>query len=229
MSLTVWSVIFGQQTSVFGYTQAQMMGYIFLVSLLQGAILATSLNSLAGDIYSGTISQLLIKPVSILKYLAIQDLSDKLKNVTFIILETIGLYFFFRPEFVLPSLSVFGLFLGWVVLAIVIHFFIEILFGTLGFWSPQSWGPKFLFFMVVEATAGTLFPLDILPAWLQKGLYLTPFPYLSYAQTQLFLGRLKQSEMVINSIGLLFWTVVLGWAAMVIWRKGIHNYSAAGN
>lgn len=229
MALTIWSVIYTDQGSVFGYNRSQMIGYVFLVSLLQGAILATSLHGLAGQIYSGTISQMLIKPISTLRFLAIQDVADKLKNLSFIGLETAVLYAIFLPHITLPTLGVFGLFLVWVLLAIIIHFFIEILFGTLGFWSPQSWGPKFLFFMIVDATAGKLFPLDILPVWLQKALYLTPFPYLSYAQTQLFLSRLTPLEMLFNTIGLLFWTGTLGILTIRIWHKGIRDYSAAGN
>lgn len=229
MSLTIWSVIYAQDATVFGYTEAQMIGYVFLVSLLQGTILATSLHGLANKIYSGTISQQLIKPISILKSLAIDDVADKLKNLSFIVFETIFLYFIFKPEFVVPSLGVFLLFLVWIFLAIIIHFYIEILFGTLGFWSPQSWGPMFLFFMIVDATAGKLFPLDILPDWLQTALYLTPFPYLSYAQTQLFLGRLTTQEMIVNSLGLVFWTVAITSLAIYTWRRGIRNFSAAGN
>lgn len=229
MSLTVWSVMYSQTATIFGYTQSEMIGYVFLVALLQGAVLATSLHSLAGTIYSGTISQLLIKPIGILSFLAVQDVADKLKNLIFIGLETILLFYFFRPHLTVPDLPTVILCLGWVCLGIIIHFWIEILFGSLGFWSPQSWGPKFIFFMLVDATAGKLFPLDILPDWLQKGLYFTPFPYLSYAQTQLFLGRLTPQETILNSVGLLFWTVVLGLLAVGIWRKGTKSYAAAGN
>jgi ABC-2 type transport system permease protein len=229
MSLTIWSVLYSQQSAIFGYDRSQMISYVFLVSLLQGAILATSLHGLAGNIYSGNISQLLIKPVNILKFLAVQDLADKCKNVLFIVLETCLLFLLFKPTLVFPHPGTLMIFLAWVGLGIIIHFWIEILFGSLGFWSPQSWGPKFVFFMLVDATAGKLFPLDILPEWLQKGLYLTPFPYLSYAQTQLFLGRLTPFSVATNTLGLLVWTFGLGWLAISVWKRGTKSYAAAGN
>lgn len=228
MSLTIWTLVFTQQSEAFGYDGSQMISYIFLVSLLQGTILATHMHSLAGDIYSGTISQLLIKPVSVFKYLAAGEVADKIRNVVLIALEMGVFYLIFRPEFTLPSLGMFGLFLIWVALGIILHFYIEILFGTLGFWTPQVWATKFLFFVIIDVTAGKLFPLDVLPQSIQTLLNLTPFPYLAYVQTQLFLGRLDAAQMLGYSIGLLAWTIILGALATIAWRRGVKSYSAAG-
>lgn len=228
MPLTLWSLIFANQTSAFGYDQSQMISYIFLVSLLQGAVLSTSLHGLASDIYSGKVSQLLIKPLSFFSFAAAQELADKLKNVVMTCVEMAVLYLLFRPEIAFPGWEVFGLFVVWVALGIILHFYIEILFGTMGFWSPQTWAPKFLFFVLVDATAGKLFPLDILPEAIQKLIYLTPFPYLAYIQTQIFLGRLSSEQILQYSFGLVGWTVGVAVLATFVWRKGIKSYSAAG-
>lgn len=229
MSLTIWTLIYQDQAVAFGYTQSEMISYIFVVTLLQGAILATSLHSLASDIYSGTVSQILIKPVSMFGLAAAQEVADKAKNVIFICLEMVIFYLIFRPTLTVPDLPTMILFLIWVALAIILHFYIEILFGTMGFWSPQTWAPKFLFFVLVDITAGKLFPLDILPTWLQTIINLTPFPYLAYVQTQLFLGRLSPTEIAGYSAGLVAWTVGLWIVARVVWQRGIKSYSAAGN
>jgi ABC-2 type transport system permease protein len=229
MALTIWTIIYSQESTVLGYERDQMIGYIFLVSLIQGAVMATSLHGLADEIYSGRISHLLMKPVSVLRYLAVQDLADKLKNVVFIVIETIVLYLLFRPSFALPTAPHLLLFGSWIVLAIILHFWMEILFGTLGFNNPQTWGPKFIFFMLIEATAGKLFPVDLLPETFQRIIYLTPFPYLSYFQTQLFLGRLSGAEILQSSFILILWCVLLGAVSMKIWTQGWRDYSAAGS
>lgn len=228
MSLTVWSVIYTQNQQVFGYDRSEMITYILFVSVLQGAILSTDLHSLAGDIYSGAISQLLLKPLNIFAYLATREIADKGKNLLFLLFESSVLFVIFKPTLPTPSFETFLLLLFWLLAGIGIHFFIEILFGTLGFWSPQSWGPKFLFFMMVDATAGKLFPLDILPTTAQQLFFLTPFPYLSYVQTQLFLGRLDTQHIFHFSIGICLWLGILALAAYKIWQRGIRDYSAAG-
>lgn len=189
MALTIWSVIYTNQSSVLGYDQNQMITYIFLSSFLQSFILATALNSLSSRVYSGEISSLLLKPVSLFGYLAVEDIADKLRNIAFIALETTILFFMYLPQIPLPNAVHLLLFLAMALLGAVLNFIINLLFGTIGFWSPDTWGPKFMFFILVEFTAGKLFPLDILPDVVEKFVYMTPFPYFSFVQTQIFLGR----------------------------------------
>ena len=90
MSLTLWTVIFGSADEVFSYTNAQMITYIFVASVAQSIILATALNGLARTVYTGELSNVLVKPVSVYLYLAAQDVADKLKNFGFIIFESLG-------------------------------------------------------------------------------------------------------------------------------------------
>ncbi len=228
MALTIWSVIFAGKGQVFAYSGAQMTTYIFLVGVLQSLILATALNGLASTVYSGNLSHELLKPINIFVYLGIQDLADKFKNFVFILIETGILYLLFKPEIILPNLQFWPLFIVWVIGGMVVNFWITLLFGALGFWSPETWGPRFLFFMFVDFTAGRLFPLDILPGGIQRLLFFTPFPYLSFIQTQLFLGKLSSSEVLQQSLILLSWVVGLGLLTKIIWKKGLRDYAAAG-
>ena len=204
MSLTLWTVIFGSADEVFSYTNAQMITYIFVASVAQSIILATALNGLARTVYTGELSNVLVKPVSVYLYLAAQDVADKLKNFGFIIFESLGLYLIFQPPLVIPSAAIATLFVLWLIGGAVLNFLITLLFGAIGFWSPDIWGPRFLFFMIVSFTAGNLYPLDILPEVLTRVLFLTPFPYFAYMQSQLFLGRIDSSETLLHSAVLAF-------------------------
>lgn len=229
MSLSLWTVLFSKNSQLFGYSQDQMITYVFIVALLQSVILATALHGISGYIYRGQLARELLKPIKLFTYFASLDLADKLKNLFFVLVESVFLYLIFQPVLSLPN-PIFGLiFLIWVVAGTIINFLITLLFGAIGFWSPDAWGPKFLFFMIVDFTAGKLFPLDILPKVLQQLIYLTPFPYLSYAQTQLFLGKLTSAEIVTGSLGLIFWIFILYMLTTRIWRRGTKNYEAIGN
>jgi ABC-2 type transport system permease protein len=228
MSLTLWTVIFSNQNQAFGYGGQQMITYIFLVGFLQSVILATVLNGLAEDIYTGKISNEMVKPVNFFWFLVVQDLADKLKNFTFIIIESIILFLIFRPQIVLPSLPYLILFFTASILGAGVLFFIMLLFGVIGFWSNETWGPRFLFFMFLDFTAGKLYPLNILPTIIQKIIFLTPFPYLSYIQTQIFLGRLSLAESLKMNGVIIFWVVLLGLAFRHFWRKGLKEYGALG-
>lgn len=228
MSLTLWTVVFSATQSAFSYSQQEMITYIFLAAFLQSAILTTALNGLANTIYSGELSRLLIKPINIYAYFASEDIADKLKNVGFLVVETIILFFIFKPVFVLPDAFTLVLFLFWLAGGIILHFLITLLFGAIGFWSPDVWGPRFLFFLIVGFTAGKLFPLDILPQAIQQIIYLTPFPYFAFMQSQLFLGKLSDAELIRHTISLSLWIVGMVFVVHKIWQRGIKDYSAVG-
>jgi ABC-2 type transport system permease protein len=213
---------------VLGYSQDQMITYIFLSAFLQSFILATALNGLSGRVYSGEISGLLLKPVNLYAYLASEDIADKLRNILFIIIESGILYAMYTPLIPLPSALHAGLFVLAALMGAVMNFIINLLFGSIGFWSPDTWGPKFMFFILVEFTAGKLFPLDVLPEAIRNILYFTPFPFFSFFQTQIFLGRLEMSE-ILTQLGILAtWIVGLYLLNKKIWNEGIKDYAAAG-
>jgi len=228
MSLSVWTVIFTSNKNAFGYSKENMITYIFLIAFLQSIIIASSLHGLAQRVYSGEISNHLLKPLNILSLFAIEEIADKLKNVFFLVFETVALFLIFKPIISFPDTKIFLLFLTWSFGGMILNFFISLLFGSFGFWSPQVWGPKFLFFMILEFTAGKLFPLDILPKLLQKIIYLTPFPYLSFLQIQLFLERLSAQEIFKHSTILVFWIVILGLITRKVWQKGLRSFESVG-
>lgn len=228
MALTVWTVIFADQQQALGYAKEQMLTYIFFVSILQSVVLTTSLHGLSSQIYSGELSNLLLKPLSVFNYLATLEVADKAKNFIFIVFETLILYLIFTPELTFPSLIYGGIFLFFTFGAVLLHFFIQLIFGSIGFFSPDTWGPRFIFFMFVDFTAGKLFPLDILPQIIQRIVYLTPFPYLSFIQIQIFLEKVSLSVIAQQAGVLTFWLVLCGGFAWWSWKKGLYQYSAAG-
>lgn len=228
MSLSLWTVLFSSQATAFGYTQPEMLTYIFVVSVLQSMILATVLHGLTDLVYSGNLSQILLKPVHIFMYLASQEAADKAKNFVFIVIEAVILFAIFQPTVVVPPVQTLLLFGLWTIGGVVLNFCISLLFGAIGFWSPDSWSGRFLFFMILNFTAGSLFPLNILPQSVQNVLFATPFPYLSFIQTQLFLQKLTPAEIGMHGIGLLIWILLLGGIAKATWAKGLKDYSSAG-
>lgn len=228
MSLTVWTVIFTSNKGAFGYSKESMITYIFLVAFLQSIIIASSLNGLASRLYSGEISNYLLKPINIFALFTVEEIADKIKNVLFLLLESLLLFLIFKPNIILPDLKIFSIFLIWSFGGLILNFIISLLFGSLGFWSPQVWGPKFLFFMILDFTAGKLFPLDILPMTLQKIIYFTPFPYLSFVQIQLFLNRLSSQDIIKHTSILIFWILILGIITKKVWKNGLKTYESVG-
>lgn len=228
LPLALWSAVYTQSDQAFGYTQSEMIGYILLSNLSLSLIMSTGLHDIPYKVYSGELSLWLIKPMGIFRYYLLVDLADKMKNFFFVMIETMVFWFFLAPMIGIPSASVLLLAIFWILLGVAIHFWIELLFGAIGFWSPDVWGPKFLFFMVIDIAAGRSFPLDIFPPIVDKILFMTPFPYFGFVQTQLLLGRIPSQDFIPLTASMLLWMLVLGALAWVIWRRGLRDYSAAG-
>lgn len=227
-ALTFWSVVFANTQSTFGYDRQSMISYIFITAFLQSVILSTFLNGLAEDIYSGNISNVLVKPVKLFWIWITQEITDKSTNLFFIIIEAFLLIALFQPELVIPPILQFSAFLVSSFLGAVVLFYIMLLFGSIGFWSRETWGIRFLFHMVIDFTAGKLYPLDILPTMVKQFLFFTPFPYLSYMQTQIFLGKLSSEQILQTFLVLGFWILILAGSFHFVWNKGLKSYGAAG-
>lgn len=212
----------------FGYDRSAMISYIFLTAFLQSVIQSTLLNGLAEDIYTGVLSNTLVKPVRLFGMWLAQEFADKSMNIFFVICESLLLIAIFHPQIYFPALPQLLLFLVATLLGAILLFLVMLLFGTIGFWSNETWGIRFLFFMLMDFTAGKLYPLDILPAMARKILFLTPFPYLAYAQTQLFLGKYSGAQTVETFAVLGVWIVVLSLLFRAIWNHGMKTYGAVG-
>ncbi len=227
-SLTFWSVVYMGTADAFGYDRSAMISYIFLTAFLQSVIQSTLLNGLAEDIYTGVLSNTLVKPVRLFGMWLAQEFADKSMNIFFVICESLLLIAIFHPQIYFPALPQLLLFLVATLLGAILLFLVMLLFGTIGFWSNETWGIRFLFFMLMDFTAGKLYPLDILPAMARKILFLTPFPYLAYAQTQLFLGKYSGAQTVETFAVLGVWIVVLSLLFRAIWNHGMKTYGAVG-
>lgn len=229
MSLTIWQVLFTNQSQLFGYSQAQMIGYVFITSIIQSVVLATSLHGLAYEVYSGYLSMQLLRPQRIFASFASVELADKAKNLLFSLIEGALIFIILKPVIAFPNPMLWLYFIISLLLAATINFYITILFGTIGFWSPEVWAPKFLFFMIVDFTAGRLFPLDILPNIVRQGLALTPFPTLIFIPTQIFLNKFSHQEIFLNLVIQSGWVILLWFISTRIWHRGLKNYEANGS
>lgn len=227
----LWDTIFANsQRVVFGYDRQKMLTYIFGLIVVRALVLSSKANEVAGDISRGDIINLLLKPVSYVKYWLTRDLSSKGLNLIFAFFEITLLYFILRPDFFFQNNILLLLsFIASLILAILIYFLLIFTIGLIPFWIPESaWGISFLVLVIVEFLSGALFPLDILPAGLQSIINFTPFPYLLFFPLQIYLGKVS-TMIMLKGIGMAFlWLIVLWFLMRNLWLRGLKSYQAYG-
>lgn len=226
----LWSGVFLTQTQIFGYSQNQILAYIFIALLVRAIVMsAPSADNIGSEIGNGDLSNYLLKPVGYLKFWFTRDLSSKILNISFVTLELTFLYFVFKPDLHLPSLISFISFLISTILATAIYFYLSSSARFIAFWAPEdTWGLAFILFVLIETLGGGLFPLDVLPVHFYTILQFTPFPYLLYFPVAIFAGKIESSQTVQVLLQSLGWLVGVYLLHLILWKKGLRTYTSAG-
>lgn len=225
----LWSAVIPKNSSLFGYTQSEMLTYILGTSLMTSIVLSTRTAEIGDQINNGTLSNFLIRPVSYMKYWFARDLGDKAMNLSFSLVEVTLLIALFHPPLFIQTNMVFLLFtLCAALISMTMYFFFNYLLGLFGFWTNEIWGPRFIFWILINFFAGSLFPLDILPKAVFNVLEFLPFTYLLYFPLKIYLGQLSIIEIMQGLTVSLVWTVILFFFAKTVWNKGLKLYGAEG-
>src|SRR5258708_4648991 len=84
----LWTGIFVSNGHVFGYSQSQMLTYVFLLMIVATFVWsAPSADNIGSEIASGDLSNYLLKPINYLTFWFTRDLSSKALNLAFAAVE----------------------------------------------------------------------------------------------------------------------------------------------
>ncbi len=228
--LFLWSSITANKTFN-GYNQQTMINYFLYTYFISFFILGTRTVDISGQIQSGEIINLLLKPISFFKYYLFRDLADKFLNLAMSIVELTFLIILFKLPLILPDLSYFVFFLILFVIGFFISFFISLSISFIGFYSNEVWAPRFVFLVVIQILSGMFFPLDLLGKPLFNILMLTPFPYYFFllvkiiTQPEILLAKINPYQTIF--IGLC-WLMISFALARCLWLKGNKSFSFWG-
>lgn len=226
----LWNAILPPGKSFIGYTQSLMLTYIFGTSLVSSIVLSSRIWEVADEINSGLLSNLLLRPINYFVYWFAKNLGDKALNIVFSIVEITLLYVILHPPIYIQTNGLLIIvFLISLIIGMLIQFCIDFLLSFVGFWSSETWAPRFIFYMLISFFSGGLFPLDILP----KGIFLffqsLPFAYLLYFPLKIYLGQLSTLEIIKGFFLSILWTLILFTSMKFIWKKGLQTYTAQGS
>lgn len=222
----MWDSLLVGRSEFLGYDRGQMIGYVLGISFLRAFALSGQSWLLIHEISSGKLSAWLLRPIGIFSYRFTRDLAQKTVFAASALLEIGALVWLFDAPVRLPSPAGAAAFALSAALATLLGFMLTMLVCSAAFWTAESIGPMFCFELVVQFCAGAFFPLDVLPLWAQKGLALTPFPYLVHFPLQLWLGR---GAAVLPGLALqAAWAAALYLVLRRAWAAGLRDYGAEG-
>jgi ABC-2 type transport system permease protein len=231
--LYVWRTIYegkGSAAMVGSYSLAEMISYYLLVTVVDAL---TAVNEddwqIAADIKDGNISQFLLKPIDYLGYRLCLFVSGRLTYLAVAVIPLALFILYLRQYFVLPPTGgAFGWFLVSTLLTALLQFFISYSMAMLAFWVLEVSTFIFVVYAFEYLASGHLFPLDILPAGLERALYFSPFPYQLYFPISIYMGKSTGIEMARGLMIQATWVVATYFLARFAWARGIKKYGAVG-
>lgn len=226
----IWWTVFQSQSTVFGYTTTTIVTYILVAALIRAIVLSTRVTDMIDSINNGSIVNFMIKPLGFIRYYLARDIADKLFNIFFYIAEVFLLVLILKPPLMIQNnLLIILLSSAAIIGALIIYFCINFIVSLTAFWTENSWGPLFLMSIFLEGFGGGLFPIDILPKAVFNILMMTPFPYLIYFPSKLYLGVMNAGEMVYGFSVIIIWILVLIFLMRLELNAGFRHFSAVGN
>lgn len=228
----LWSTVFANPgTQIFGYDRAKILTYVFGIMIVRALVFSARAMDVSRDVAQGDLSNYLLKPLSYFKYWFTRDVSSKVLNLMFAVVEFFVLFLILKPPFFFQgNFIALCAFLVSIVLAIIIYFFLLFLISSIPFWAPEiGWGSHFLITVVIiEAFSGALFPINILPHGFQSFIMATPFPYLIYFPVEVYLGNISGAALIGGLMVAIAWAGFLWFSLNFIWQKGLKVYQAIG-
>src|SRR6185312_7021378 len=234
--LYVWRAIYSGNeaksgsTMVGAYSFAEMVSYYLLTTVVDAL---TAVNEddwqIAADIKDGNISQFLLKPIDYLWYRLCLFVSGR---VTYLAVAAVPLAIFiscFHKYFVLPPNGMaLAFFLVSVGLTALLQFFMSYTMAMLAFWVLEVSTFIFILFAFEYVASGHLFPLDILPPFLERVLFFTPFPYQLFFPISIYMGKATGGELARGLLIQFLWVCAMYVLARYAWNRGIKKYEAVG-
>ena len=229
----LWIAIYrsAARDGIGGYQLAEMVTYILGGGLINTFILTTAENpETSQSIQDGTLSNLLVTPISPYGVWLVRDLGTKL----FLFMVGLAGYalvlFLFREHLVLHTSPAYVGFLGLsLLLATLLQFFIFEALSLLAFWIENTYGIRFTMRVIMEVVGGAIIPLSFFPEILQKIFLLLPFPFLIYLPMRIYLGKISLGEIPFELGKEMVWIAALALVNVVLWKRGLRQYVSMGD
>ena len=212
------------------YGFSDMIFYFALVVFIENLTSSTEDDwQIAADIRDGRLSALMLKPINYLAYRAALYLSYRITYIAVVGLPIVLVVWFLREHLRLPTdATTWFVFMLSTTMAAGLQFLMAYILGLVAFWVLEVSTLIFIVYSFEYFLSGTIFPLDILPGWLQPFVKWSPFTYEMFFPVQVAMERIQGRAMWEGLAIQAGWLVVFYIVAGLVWRAGVRKYQAVG-
>ncbi len=225
--LAVWLSL-AQDGPVGSYSAGDFVAYYLLALYIREMTVVWVVWDLDNDIRHGDMSIKLLHPLNPIHDYISYNVADKI--LRFLLMTGLIIAVAWLVPGVRYALSPlnFVLFAAAMVLAWYLRFMMQYVVGLLAFWISQATTLADITYMLGSLFGGTVAPLDLLPGWLGAVAPYLPFRYMLSFPIEIMMGRLSGQALAAGFGIALLWVAVIQILYIVIWRRGLRQFSAFG-
>jgi ABC-2 type transport system permease protein len=227
----LWQAIFAERAgSIEGYDYRGMIFY-FLVSVFIDNLITPTEDEwqIAGEIRDGRMSSFLTKPMNYLAYRFTLYASYRILYISVVLLPILGLAWIFRDAIRWPEHGITWLALGVsTAMAAGLQFLIAYALAMIAFWVLEISTIIFIVYSFEYFLSGHVFPLDVMPAWMQGFVKWSPFTYELFFPVQIAMERVQGRALVEGLAIQAGWLLLAYLVARTLWIRGVRKYQAFG-
>jgi len=221
----LWSII-GKNLSG-GVGVANLVSYFLIANGVQGLVDAESLRfsrTLNNEIKQGGLNSHLLRPVNTVLYMYFSFLGTRgINMIMTTLLMFVGIVFLAGFSWV--QLVFFIISLG---LAFLNGFVMNLLVGSLTFWTPEANHLQNVASHVIRVFSGTLIPISFFTGGMRSFLIWSPFPSVAYLPSVIMQTTTANSDLVTIFLSAMIWPMILIPISLRFWKAGLKRYEAIG-
>jgi ABC-2 type transport system permease protein len=197
------------------------------VALLMGLVMDIDQTRVLHDkLHSGTIATDFMKPINVPLYFFSDGSGEVLFHAVLIVPSL--LFSLLIVHIDVPGPLVLATFFLSFLLGYMVGFWLNFILNMIAFWTLEIHAARLIVTWVSDLFGGELIPLVIFPAFLQKIAFVLPFAAMFSTPLLIYVGVIKPDRYAQALGAQLFWVVVLGVVATLMWRAGAKRVVVQG-
>lgn len=229
LKVYLWKGLYGAEgKEIGGIALNSMITYAIIAGFTEGVTKTSVMKELNDSVVDGTISENLLLPMGLKKYLFIRSLTRGIFHTIYAILPSAAaamLLFGFRISIGPTNLV---LYVCSVSMGIVINFLYQFLFGSTVIWLRNSFFLGNINSVLQSLFSGAFVPIWFFPEGLRALSAFLPFRYIVFEPTAILVSAKSSEETVAVLAMQLMWIAVLYGAAALVWSRGRHRLMIQG-
>lgn len=228
-----WNAVYKNSESQYisGFTRRDMIYYVILAFIISNLLSSEIAKKIGDDVRDGSISMMLIKPISYRANLLSYLFGDFLFKFLFSgLIAFIGIYVYdinsCRILCITPLKLI--LFAISIILSLLIYAYLDFCFGMIVVRTTYSFGMLLIKGAILSFLSGQVIPYDFFPHIVKEVLEILPFSTIVYSPVMIFLGKNSVTEIIRYIFIQIFWTVILAVLGQFFWKKNVKKMTILG-